>query len=76
MLPTPGTTIACDKLTVKAGSATLATYSNLNHNSGYALKSFEVSSLAGQTVTIAFTGTEDSQKQTSFVLDDTALNLD
>jgi len=69
------TTIAYDKLTVKAGSTTLATYSNLNHNSGYALKSFDVSSFAGQTVTITFTGTEDSQKQTSFVVDDTALTL-
>jgi hypothetical protein len=57
------------------GSTTLATYSNLNHNSGYALKSFDVSSLAGQTVTVSFTGTEGNQLQTSFVLDDTALTL-
>ncbi len=64
-----------DKLTVKAGSTTLATYSNLNKASGYLLKSFNVSSLAGQTVSISFTGTEDSSLQTSFVVDDTALNL-
>ncbi|WP_151081901.1 M4 family metallopeptidase [Nocardioides cynanchi] len=69
------TTTAYDKLTVKAGSTTLATYSNLNANSGYALKSFNVSSLAGQTVTISFSGTEDTSLQTSFVIDDTALNL-
>ncbi len=69
------TTTAYDKLTVKAGSTTLATYSNLNHNSGYALKSFNVSSLAGQTVTISFTGVEGNQLQTSFVVDDTALTL-
>ncbi|HEU5268540.1 MAG TPA: putative Ig domain-containing protein [Jatrophihabitans sp.] len=69
------TSTAYDKLTVKAGSTTLATYSNLNHNSGYALKSFNVSSLAGQTVTVSFTGTEGSQLQTSFVIDDTALTL-
>jgi serine protease len=69
------TTTAYDKLTVKAGSTTLATYSNLNKNTGYALHSFDVSSLAGQTVTISFSGTEDSSLQTSFVLDDTALNL-
>jgi hypothetical protein len=64
-----------DKLTVKAGSTTLATYSNLNAASGYSLKSFNVSSLAGQTVTISFSGTEDSSLQTSFVVDDTGLNL-
>ncbi|GAA4128206.1 M4 family metallopeptidase [Nocardioides fonticola] len=69
------TTTAYDKLVVKAGSTTLATYSNLNAASGYVLKSFDVSSLAGQTVSIGFTGTEDSSAQTSFVLDDTALTL-
>ncbi|MFC5178671.1 M4 family metallopeptidase [Nocardioides taihuensis] len=69
------TTTAYDKLTVKAGTTTLATYSNLNRNTGYALRSFDVSSLAGQTVTISFSGVEDSSLQTSFVIDDTALTL-
>jgi hypothetical protein len=69
------TSTAYDKLTVKAGSTVLATYSNLNKASGYSLKSFNVSSLAGQTVTISFSGVEDSSLQTSFVIDDTALNL-
>jgi hypothetical protein len=69
------TSTAYDKLTVKAGSTVLATYSNLNKAAGYTLRSFDVSSLAGQTVTISFTGTEDSSLQTSFVVDDTALNL-
>ncbi len=69
------TSVQYDKLTVKAGSTTLATYSNLNKASGYSLKSFNVSSFAGQTVTISFTGTEDSSLQTSFVIDDTALTL-
>jgi hypothetical protein len=68
------TTTAYDKLTVQAGTTTLATYSNLNKNTGYALKSFSLSSFAGQTVTLKFTGTEDSSLQTSFVVDDTALN--
>ncbi|HEX2904440.1 MAG TPA: putative Ig domain-containing protein [Jatrophihabitans sp.] len=66
---------AYDKLTVKAGSSTLATYSNVNANTGYVQKSFNVSSLAGSTVTISFSGTEDSSLQTSFVIDDTALTL-
>jgi Zn-dependent metalloprotease len=64
-----------DKLTVKAGSTTLGTFSNLNKGSGYSQKSFNVSSFAGQTVTISFTGTEDSSLQTSFLIDDTALTL-
>jgi hypothetical protein len=66
---------AYDKLTVKAGSTTLATYSNVNANTGYVQKSFNVSSLAGQTVTVSFSGSEDSSLQTSFVIDDTALTL-
>jgi serine protease len=67
------TTAAYDKLTVKLGSTTLATYSNLNKASGYTLRTFNVSSFAGQTVTLTFTGTEDSSLQTSFVVDDTSL---
>jgi hypothetical protein len=65
---------AYDKLTAKIGSTTLATYSNLNKATGYVQKSFDVSSFAGQTVNVAFTGTEDSSLQTSFVIDDIALN--
>jgi len=67
------TTTAFDKLTVKAGATTLATYSNLNKATGYSQKSFNLSSFAGQTVTISFSGAEDSSLQTSFVVDDTAL---
>ncbi|MFF8731816.1 M4 family metallopeptidase [Streptomyces sp. NPDC015171] len=62
-----------DKLTVTAGSKTLATYSNLNKASGYSQKTFDLSSLAGSTVTLKFNGVEDSSLQTSFVVDDTAL---
>jgi aminopeptidase S len=69
------TTTAYDKLTVTLGSTTLATYSNLNHASGYVQHSFNVSGLAGQTVTLGFKGVEDSSLQTSFVIDDTALNV-
>ncbi|MFB7594922.1 putative Ig domain-containing protein [Streptomyces sp. NPDC056160] len=64
---------AYDKLTVTAGSKTLATYSNANAASGYAQKTVDLSSLAGSTVTLKFSGTEDSSLQTSFVVDDTAL---
>ncbi|MEU6506567.1 MULTISPECIES: putative Ig domain-containing protein [unclassified Streptomyces] len=64
---------AYDKLTVSAGSTTLATYSNVNAASGYVQKTFDLSSFAGQTVTLKFTGVEDSSQQTSFVVDDTAV---
>ena len=63
-----------DTLTVQMGSTTVATFSNLNAASGYVLRTFDVSSFAGQTVTLKFTGVEDSSLQTSFVVDDTALN--
>ena len=69
------TTTAYDKLTIAAGSTTLATLSNLNKATGYVQKSYDVSSFAGSTVTVKFTGTEDASLQTSFVLDDTAVNL-
>jgi len=69
------TTTQFDKLTVKAGSTTLATFSNLNKANGYSQKTFSLSAFAGQTVTVTFTGTEDSSLQTSFVVDDTALTV-
>ncbi|MFJ5301879.1 putative Ig domain-containing protein [Streptomyces sp. NPDC088350] len=67
------TSTAYDKLTVTAGSTTLATYSNLNAASGYVAKSFSLSAFAGTTVTLKFSGVEDSSLQTSFVVDDTAV---
>jgi len=55
--------------------STLATYSNLNASSGYTQRSLNLAGYAGQTVTLKFTGTEGSTLQTSFVIDDTALNV-
>ncbi|MDZ5441304.1 M4 family metallopeptidase [Micromonospora sp. 4G57] len=55
--------------------ATLATYSNLNKAAGYSQKSFSLAAYAGQTVTLKFTGVEDISLQTSFVVDDTAVNV-
>lgn len=54
---------------------TLASYSNLDHNSGYLQHTFNIAAYAGQTVTLKFTGTEDYTQQTSFVIDDTALTV-
>ncbi len=65
---------AQDKLTVTANSTTLATYSNLNAANGYVQETFNLSSFAGQKVTLKFNGVETSGAQTSFVIDDTALN--
>ncbi|MFD9795782.1 hydrolase [Streptomyces sp. NPDC059070] len=55
--------------------STLATYSNLNAANGYQQRTFDLSGYAGQTVTLKFTGTEGSTLQTSFVVDDTALDV-
>ncbi|MGW6014799.1 M4 family metallopeptidase [Streptomyces sp. NPDC055210] len=67
------TSTAYDKLTVTAGSTTLATYSNLNKATGYVQKTFDLSSYAGSTVALKFSGVEDTSLQTSFVVDDTAV---
>jgi PKD repeat protein len=75
------TTTAYDTLKVQvlnsSGTvlATLATYSNLNHNTGYSQKSFNLAPYAGQSITLKFTGAEDYTKQTSFVVDDTAVTV-
>ncbi|MHA6758946.1 hydrolase [Streptacidiphilus sp. PAMC 29251] len=53
--------------------STLATYSNADAAGGYAQHSLSLAAYAGQTVTLKFTGAEDYTKQTSFVLDDTAV---
>ncbi len=74
------TTTAYDTLTVQIRNssggvlATLATYSNLNAATGYQQVSFDFTSYKGQTIQVYLVGTEDSQKQTSFVVDDFALN--
>jgi len=54
---------------------TLATYSNVNAASGYTQKSFNVLTYKGQTVQVYLVGTEDTTLQTSFVVDDFALNV-
>jgi hypothetical protein len=56
-----------------ATTTTLATYSNLNKNTTYVQKSFNVTAYKGKTVTVRFLGQEDSSLQTSFVIDDTSL---
>jgi subtilase family serine protease len=67
------TTTAFDKLTITANGTTIATFSNLNHNTGYTQHTYSLGSFAGTSVTVKFTGVEDSSLQTSFVVDDTAI---
>jgi hypothetical protein len=75
------TSTAYDTLTVQVLNSsgtvlgTLATYSNLNHNTGYTQHSFSLASYVGKSVTLKFTGKENSSRQTSFVVDDNALNV-
>jgi len=75
------TTTAFDKLQIQVRNsantvlATLATYSNLNKSTTYVLKSFDLTAYKGQTIRVYFLGTEDSSLQTSFVIDDTAVNV-
>ncbi|WP_240755638.1 S8 family serine peptidase [Nocardioides iriomotensis] len=71
------TSTAYDTLRVQATSGgvttTLATYSNLNKGSSYVLRTLNLSAYTGKSVTLTFTGTEDSSLATSFVIDDTSL---
>jgi Zn-dependent metalloprotease len=69
------TTSQYDRLTLATNGTTKATFSNLNHNTGYAVHTYDLSSYAGSTVTIKFTGTEDVSLATNFVIDDTSLTL-
>jgi hypothetical protein len=75
------TTSAFDTLQVQIRNssgtvlATLATYSNLNAASGYTQKSFNLNAYIGQTIQVYLVGSEDASLQTSFVVDDFALNV-
>ncbi len=68
-------TTAHDKLTVKLGATTLATFSNVNAAAGYQLHTYNVAVTAGSSLTLSFSGVENSSSQTSFVLDDITLTV-
>lgn len=65
---------AYDKLTLSINGTAKQTFSNVNAGP-YAQRSLDLSAYAGTTVTIKWTGTEDSSLATSFYIDDTALTL-
>lgn len=50
-----------DKLTITANAPALATFSNLNHASGYQQHSCSPAGLTGQTVTLKLTGRGNRQ---------------
>ena len=56
-------------------ATTLRSFSNVGTNATYTQYSHNLTAYKGKTVTIRFTMTEDSSLQTSFVVDDTALNV-
>jgi hypothetical protein len=75
------TTTAYDTLSVQilnssgAVLGTVGSFSNLNAASGYTQRTANLAAYAGQTITLKFTGSEDYEDQTSFVVDDTAINV-
>lgn len=56
-------------------ATTLRTFTNVGTNATYTQYSHNLTAYKGKTVTVRFTMTEDSSLQTSFVVDDTALNV-
>ncbi|MFL6139438.1 MAG: hypothetical protein ACJ74O_16765 [Frankiaceae bacterium] len=69
------TTTAYDTLTLKIGTTTVASYSNLNHNAGWVQRSASLTGFAGRTVRITFTATNDPSLPTWFYLDDITLTV-
>lgn len=75
------TTTAYDTLKVQIRDTSnnllqqLVSLSNLSASCCYAQKSFDVSSFAGRTVRVYFEAVNDNGNQTSFLVDDTALNV-
>jgi hypothetical protein len=54
---------------------TLATFSNVNAAPGFQQHTFNLNAYIGKTVQIFFTGSEDFELQTSFVIDDVSLQV-
>ncbi|GLW93999.1 putative Ig domain-containing protein [Actinokineospora globicatena] len=65
-------TLQYDKMSVRFGTTTLKSYSNLDAGD-YQQVTVDVSAYAGQTASLQFVSTEDASLQTSFVLDDITL---
>lgn len=66
---------ATDTLSVKVGSTTVQTFSNVDQGYGYVPRVVDLSAYAGSTVTLSFVGVENAANPTSFLIDDVALTL-
>ncbi|CRK61917.1 Alkaline serine exoprotease A precursor [Alloactinosynnema sp. L-07] len=66
--------VAYDKLTVTAGGTTLGTFSNIDKG-GYRQVTYDLAQFAGKSVSLRFASNEDSNLQTSFVVDDVTLDV-
>jgi Putative Ig domain len=66
-----------DTLTITANGTTVQSFSQANKGSGYVLRTVDLSSFAGQTITVKWTGIERAtlHGNTSFFIDDTSLTL-
>lgn len=65
--------VAYDTFRVKVGNTTLTTLSNTDAAPGYTQRTLDLTPYIGQQITLTFTATEDASLQTSFVIDDAAL---
>ncbi|WP_406204342.1 M28 family peptidase [Streptomyces decoyicus] len=65
--------VVYDTFKVKVGSTTLTTLSNTDASSGYTQRTVDLTPYIGQRITVTFAAAEDSSLQTSFVIDDAAL---
>ena len=73
-----GSSTAYDNLNLSINGVNKQHFSNINAyttNASYAMETLDLSAYTGQTVTIKWTGTEDSSLSTSFFIDDTAVNV-
>ena len=66
-------TLKVQAITSTGKYITLATYSNANAASGYALHTIDLGAYKGQTIQVNFYGVEDGSLQTSFVVDDVSV---
>jgi hypothetical protein len=53
----------------------LAIYSNLNKSSAYVQKTFDLTQFAGKAIRLRFYGSENSSRQTTFLVDDLTLSV-
>lgn len=64
------------RVQVVSGSTTttIGTYSNLDANTAYVRKAFDLSAYKGKTISVKLVSSEDSSLQSSFVVDDTRVS--